>query len=226
MIETKLDIVAAHSVNAPGVVTSWVIIAPPPAADAPMPCTPPQPGLLLWTAEVSEQITIFDAPIHAEAPNWTLGGNYLVGSKSDPVGGSATTFLLPNTPPSLVPCMLNGPTVGLDGSWDLYPGEELTTCTRLTLTADHDVTLVRVVNGPDAVESMLTFGAPRGPDTTEICSAGDDAENLLGRVKGAATIEAKPRDVRILAGQQLILRVQSANATTQPINGTATARLF
>jgi len=223
VLGSPLDIAAVHIVNTPGIVREWMALVPTAPGAA---CLTPLPEAFLYTADVTEQLTVFDAPIHADAGQWLSFGFDLFNPTNQLLSGTTAIWSLPNVPPSLVPCALHGAVVGLEGSQDLDPGQESMICTRLTLAEPHEVFLVRVSNAPNLLDSVLSFGQPTGPDGTTACDDLSDAMTPLAIVKGAATVEAKPRGAHMLAGQQVVLRVHAVNVTDRRITGEASARIF
>ena len=221
------DIYAVHSVNSIGIVDTVVGFSstPPPSSSGPG-CITAGPETLVQTHRASEQLTMFDAPIHVAAGDFISAGLHAQNVTDQPMSTEAAIFLLTSPAATIAPCMLHDASVQLNGGWELNPGDESITCTRITLAYDHDVTLARVANAPEVIESVLTFGVPTGPDGTTFCDVSADATTLLAKAKGASTVEAKPRDVHMLAGQQVVLRVDAANVTNRWITGTVEARLY
>jgi hypothetical protein len=219
-----MDIFAVHSVNAPGQLESWVGLTP--GANWEQACPTFPSRAFLHTAEVSDQITVFGSPIHANAEDFVFIGTHVANTTNQMLSGEASIFLLPAVPPSMVPCALHGAFAGMDGTWELDPAQEQTTCSRLTLIDAHLAFLVRIENGLDGMESVLSVGDPTGPDGVGPCNETADATTRLAIVKGNAIVEAKPRDLHLLVGQQLVLRVHAANTTNVRRTGTVSASLY
>jgi hypothetical protein len=227
VLDAPADIYAVHSVNSPGVVRSWVGIsdtAPPGGSGND--CTVAGPGTFLYTSDVVEQLTIFDAPIHAGVGQLIAGGFHTVNATNQPTTGQVAIWLLTRPAPSMVPCAVHGSFAGIEGWWELEPGQEDMTCARLTLGNSEQPFLVRIENGGEGMETVLSVGEPTGPDVAEPCDDTADGATQLAFAKGFTTAEAKPRDVQLLAGQQLVLRVHTTNTSNGRRGGVVRATLF
>jgi hypothetical protein len=227
VLEAPAEIYAVHSVNSPGVVRSWVGLSPtmPPNGSG-QNCVTAGPATFLHTVNAYEQLTIFKAPIHADTGAFIVGGFNVANTTEQPLTGDGQIWLLPSAPPSMVPCAVHGAFAGMDGGWELDPGLEELECVRLTLNYERQPFVVRIENTSEGMESVLSYGDATGSDGPGACSQASDAGTQLAIAVGATTVETKPRDVRMMPGQQLVLRVRFFNTTTHRLTGSVSAKLY
>jgi hypothetical protein len=104
--------------------------------------------------------------------------------------------------------------------WQLNPGEEAQFCVRHTVTDAFDYRLLWVENPAGTVDSVLSVGAPNGPDGLTVCSeAVADFDSVLSVAGPGRWSHQLPRETRarIEVGQQFLFRVHAVNVTDRPL---------
>ena len=142
---------------------------------------------------------------------FNITNNVLAGtSVNDVIVDEPGPFCLPDSP--------GGFSIGSEEV--LAPGEESEFCLRYTVPMDFDYRLVQVDNPLGVLESVLSVGAPTGPDGPGLCPsvpapgpvlavAGAGAWNYLLPAGTSGHIEAR---------QQLLFRVHAVNVNDRILN--------
>jgi hypothetical protein len=109
----------------------------------------------------------------------------------------------------------------VEGSWNLEPGSENYFCVRKTIDRELYVRSFRAIAPLGTHHTVLTVGAPSGPDGTSECSTVLNHDSMLyGSGVGAEPFSfSKGVAVKIPKGSQLLLNLHVFNAFDQPLGG-------
>jgi hypothetical protein len=227
-VDTAVDIKAAYSENTAGVVRTFAAVRPPFSQDppsVPLDCTTAPPDTMFFTAGVPEQLVIFDVPRHIDVNQTLLSAIDVDNSVGQAMTGSSQHYLFTSAPSGGLGC---GPRQGLAGvetMWELNPGEKMMICVRNTLRFVHDARFMHIESPTGTYRSVLSIGSPTGPDGSSFCDESADADQVLGYGVDGSTVEASLWDGHFAAGQQIVLRVDARNTTTDRRTGRVAAEL-
>ncbi len=111
----------------------------------------------------------------------------------------------------------------VDGSWEIPAATEFYKCARLTVQEDTYISAFKSIGPLGTHHTVLTVGAPNGPDGITGCDAGTNANTMIfGSGIGESLFEfPEGVGVKIPAGQQLVLNLHLFNVSDAPITGTS-----
>ncbi len=111
----------------------------------------------------------------------------------------------------------------IEGTWEIPPATEFYKCARLTVQEDCTIRAFRSIGPLGTHHTVLTVGAPNGPDGITDCSAGTNADTMIfGSGVGESRFEFPDGvGVKIPAGQQLVLNLHLFNVSDTAITGTS-----
>jgi hypothetical protein len=130
----------------------------------------------------------------------------------DAAGGETPDAALPGDWTSLI-----------SGDWEIPAGDEGYRCVRKTLSEDTYITGFKSIGPLGTHHTVLTAGAPTGPDGISNCNALENNSSMIFG-SGVGDIEyhfPAGVGVKIPAGQQLLLNLHLFNIADAPLTGTS-----
>lgn len=111
----------------------------------------------------------------------------------------------------------------VDGSWEIPAATEFYKCARLTVQEDTYISGFKSIGPLGTHHTVLTVGAPSGPDGITDCDAGTNANTMIFGSGIGESLFHFPAGVgvKIPAGQQLVLNLHLFNVSDAPITGTS-----